>query len=302
MPAKSKAQQRFMGMVYSAKKGNKPASPAVAEAAKDISKSDAKDFAETSHTGLPNKKAYYLGIKAAETNYSSLGGLKTPSYHMLKTRPAAPQAPKITSAPVNTTKTLKDWNNDVRQVTPSSQRKGLWAPTERDFAGKLKLKQPGPIYDWLYNPRGQGTKLDTLERAATQTAGMGAGDTISYAAPGVLSSAISGASSLVHPAAGFAADMATDALYNKLDDTAWMLDDYGKLMRIPKANVPDEMVNSGEAIAVNKGFNPIGDAYDYVGEKLIAPALQNVPGGMTIGELLNKLNVESDWDRRGLTV
>lgn len=51
--AKSTAQQKFMGMVYAAKKGEKPASAAVAKAAKGMSKSDAKDFAKTKHKGLP---------------------------------------------------------------------------------------------------------------------------------------------------------------------------------------------------------------------------------------------------------
>ncbi len=54
MPAQSKAQQRFMGMVHAAQKGEEPASPEVAKVAKDMDKSDAKDFASTSHKGLPN--------------------------------------------------------------------------------------------------------------------------------------------------------------------------------------------------------------------------------------------------------
>ena len=51
----SQQQQKFMGMVYAAKKGEKPASPAVAKTAAGMSKSDAKDFAKTKHKGLPNK-------------------------------------------------------------------------------------------------------------------------------------------------------------------------------------------------------------------------------------------------------
>jgi hypothetical protein len=54
MPAVSKAQQRFMGMVHSAQTGEKPASPEVAKVAKDMGKKDAKDFASTSHKGLPD--------------------------------------------------------------------------------------------------------------------------------------------------------------------------------------------------------------------------------------------------------
>lgn len=55
MPAKSKAQQRFMGMVHAAQKGEKPASPEVAKAAKNMTKKAAKDYASTSTKGLPEK-------------------------------------------------------------------------------------------------------------------------------------------------------------------------------------------------------------------------------------------------------
>jgi hypothetical protein len=54
--AVSKAQQRFMGMVHAAQKGEKPASKEVAKAAKGMGKKDAKDFAATKHKGLPEKK------------------------------------------------------------------------------------------------------------------------------------------------------------------------------------------------------------------------------------------------------
>ena len=54
--AKSKAQQRFFGMVRAAQKGEGAASPEVAKVAGEISKKDAKDFAKTKHKGLPEKK------------------------------------------------------------------------------------------------------------------------------------------------------------------------------------------------------------------------------------------------------
>jgi len=56
MPAVSKAQQRFMGMVHAAQKGEEPSSPEVAKVAADIDKKSAKDFASTKHKGLPDKK------------------------------------------------------------------------------------------------------------------------------------------------------------------------------------------------------------------------------------------------------
>ena len=54
--ALSKAQQRFMGAVYAAKKGETPASPEIAKAAAGMTKKQAKDFAGTKHKGLPEKK------------------------------------------------------------------------------------------------------------------------------------------------------------------------------------------------------------------------------------------------------
>jgi hypothetical protein len=57
MPAVSKAQQRFMGMVHATQKGDMESpSPEVSKAADSMSDKDAKDFASTSHKGLPDKK------------------------------------------------------------------------------------------------------------------------------------------------------------------------------------------------------------------------------------------------------
>lgn len=55
--AVSKSQQRFMGMVHAVKSGKlKAPSKEVADAAKSMSKKDARDYAETKHKGLPEKK------------------------------------------------------------------------------------------------------------------------------------------------------------------------------------------------------------------------------------------------------
>ncbi len=57
MPAVSKAQQKFMGMVHAVQKGDMEApSKEVEKAADSMSKKDAKDFASTKHKGLPMKK------------------------------------------------------------------------------------------------------------------------------------------------------------------------------------------------------------------------------------------------------
>jgi hypothetical protein len=53
--AVSKKQQKFMGMVHAAQKGEKPASKEVGKVAKSMGKKDATDFASTKHKGLPEK-------------------------------------------------------------------------------------------------------------------------------------------------------------------------------------------------------------------------------------------------------
>jgi hypothetical protein len=63
--AKSKAQQKFMGMVHATQKGEKASSKEVAKAAKGMSKSDAKDFAKTKHKGLPEKVTEGIAYESA---------------------------------------------------------------------------------------------------------------------------------------------------------------------------------------------------------------------------------------------
>lgn len=75
MPAKSKAQQKFMGLVYALKKGDvKPSdvSQDVRDAAKSMTKKQTKDFAGTKHKNLPNKleQAMERLIKSVDEKWS----------------------------------------------------------------------------------------------------------------------------------------------------------------------------------------------------------------------------------------
>jgi hypothetical protein len=83
--AVSKKQQRFMGMVSAAKKGEKPASKEVAKVAKTMKKGDAEDFASTKHKGLPEKAAKKPKEKDVEESTTS-GSVATSA--------AAPKAAK----------------------------------------------------------------------------------------------------------------------------------------------------------------------------------------------------------------
>ena len=57
MPALSKKQQRFFGIVRAIQKGEQaPTTPETAKAAEDMKRTDVKKFASTKHKGLPEKK------------------------------------------------------------------------------------------------------------------------------------------------------------------------------------------------------------------------------------------------------
>jgi len=63
MPAKSKQQQKFMGIVRAIQKGDEPASKFskdAQDAADDMKKKDVEKFASTKHKGLPKKVEQYL--------------------------------------------------------------------------------------------------------------------------------------------------------------------------------------------------------------------------------------------------
>jgi len=55
MPAKSKKQQQFFGVVRSMQKGDIPKKGEAGKVAGDMKKKSVKDFAKTKHKGLPTK-------------------------------------------------------------------------------------------------------------------------------------------------------------------------------------------------------------------------------------------------------
>ena len=64
MPAVSKKQQKFFGIVRAIQKGEQaPTTPETAKAAADMKKGDVKKFASTKHKGLPEKKKIEEEIK-----------------------------------------------------------------------------------------------------------------------------------------------------------------------------------------------------------------------------------------------
>lgn len=111
--AVSKAQQKFMGMVHAAKKGEKPASKEVAKAAKGMSKKSAEDFASTKHKGLPEKKK-----KTDEGQVMSPpDGATAPP----KKDPKTGKYPKVTSGPNKG----KEWSEKTPGPTNPAMKEGV---------------------------------------------------------------------------------------------------------------------------------------------------------------------------------
>ena len=76
MPAKSKQQQKFFGVVKAMQSGDMPKKGAAGKAADDMSKKEVDKYASTKHKGLPKKvkseKVIYrnakLGLEVVESN------------------------------------------------------------------------------------------------------------------------------------------------------------------------------------------------------------------------------------------
>lgn len=88
-------------MVHAAQQGEEPASPEVAKVAKDMKKSDAKDFASTKHKGLPNH------VKQEILNRLKEYALTIPGHNI---KPAAPAQSLDDLEGVNESWSVKDGN------------------------------------------------------------------------------------------------------------------------------------------------------------------------------------------------
>ena len=131
MPATSKAQQRFMGIVHGLQKGTtKPSdvSGAAKKAAKSMKKKSAKDFAKTKHKGLPNK------VKEA----------------LLSENPAASAAAAMVMMQMQN----PDTGKKVKAITPlrnkdhklHSKAKGIFKRLKDKFS---KKKSQGTVHNYL---------------------------------------------------------------------------------------------------------------------------------------------------------
>jgi len=147
MPAKSKAQQRFMGMVYSSKKTGKDYGGEVARAAASMSTEDAKDFASTKHDKLPTKKAFAVKLASRCSSdipraprYTSAGkqGKKVmPLPHAKRTKKIEKRAFTLMNNSCEMIGTIKSDRVHDGMVTARAINGGLICDTELEKISKL---------------------------------------------------------------------------------------------------------------------------------------------------------------------
>ena len=139
--AKSKAQQRFMGLVRRAQKTGEASSPEVAKAASSMSKSDVKDYASTKHKGLPEKKRVEEGNKSGDSSLRDWFGKSKssdgkPGWVQLggkyAGKPCAKQPGQTTKPKCGSSKMKRNLNKDEEEAAfrrknakdPNPDRKG----------------------------------------------------------------------------------------------------------------------------------------------------------------------------------
>ena len=147
MPAKSKAQQQFMGMVHAVQKGElspSKVSDKVKDVADNMSDSDAEDFASTKHKGKPEKVAKEVIRKVREIlkpivkeSYASMFGEMTK--HMKSSHQI--QATKELSDEYDIGRVLYVFRTNRRAFDKAVKDK---MKEMKQFKSAKKLKEGGP--------------------------------------------------------------------------------------------------------------------------------------------------------------
>jgi len=138
MPAVSKAQQRFMGMVHAAQKSEDPSpfSKDVKKAADSMSDKAAKDFASTKHKGLPDHvKKENVTDRPEEPTVADLDDMPSPV--------AAVSNEGITTTPTTHAPSLPTPTNNI-----------LWTATGRVCEGRPMVERIK-----MYEKKGGGWRM-----------------------------------------------------------------------------------------------------------------------------------------------
>ena len=140
MPAQSKAQQRFMGMVHAVQKGDMEApSKEVEKAADSMTDKAAKDFASTKHKGLPGHVKKENKIDLEDEDLPS-AALPVSAENTMKGYDASCGCFRTESADVNPNATMASIedlpNNRTQKNFPLPTNRVLWNATGKVCEGR----------------------------------------------------------------------------------------------------------------------------------------------------------------------
>jgi len=146
MPAVSKAQQRFMGMVRATQKGEmKNPSPEVQDAANSMKKKDAKDFASTKHKGLPEKKEVKEAKGYGEERFCELCG-------KMEYKEECSYGPKMWDM-----FTIRNFSKSVVVPGKATYEEVNWRQELAE--AYLRIQERGRTYTIIFNWRGRTLKV-----------------------------------------------------------------------------------------------------------------------------------------------
>ena len=146
MPAVSKAQQRFMGMVRATQKGEmKNPSPEVQDAANSMKKKDAKDFASTKHKGLPEKKEVKEAKGYGEERFCELCG-------KMEYKEECSYGPKMWDM-----FTVRNFSKSVIVPGKATYEEVNWRQELAE--AYLRIQERGRTYTIIFNWRGRTLKV-----------------------------------------------------------------------------------------------------------------------------------------------
>ena len=146
MPAVSKAQQRFMGMVRATQKGEmENPSQEVLDAAKSMKKKDAKDFASTKHKGLPEKKEVKEAKGYGEERFCELCG-------KMEYKEECSYGPKMWDM-----FTIRNFSKSIVVPGKATYEEVNWRQELAE--AYLRIQERGRTYTIIFNWRGRTLKV-----------------------------------------------------------------------------------------------------------------------------------------------
>jgi hypothetical protein len=159
MPSVSKAQQKFMGMVHAAQKGDlENPSPEVEKAADSMTDKAAKDFASTKHKGLPNhvKKENKIDLEDEDLPSAVVPGVSVEN--TMKTYDA--------SCGCFRTESINELTNNEKQIKTGNPNNVFYAFYKGQFEAVYWAMNPSSLSDIYWDkfkvrrPAGSKFKLN----------------------------------------------------------------------------------------------------------------------------------------------